>query len=285
MTTQTLLLPQEPAVPSRLEAALSSRFLTPALPAIEAFLLEVRAEIDARFLAAPEKLVRRKPYPVGYCLEITDAVVEALGPRLRAPDHPGARALRAYEAAGGRHRRIWGVLRERYFQNAMQFGSLYIDVANDTVTPTKPKVEILPMREAGMVAVRDFRHYAEIGALYWGRTIVANHALPELAPMYPMIAVAPDRRPTLHPTNGYMAEMIRRSGFTLSEQWVADAPPPSAETVEALRALCPPDLLAANPAPGRDEAIAACRRARTGKVLKSDTWRRAQFEAMSRIPR
>jgi hypothetical protein len=273
----------EPAVPTGIEAELSDRILMPALPAIEAYLLALRREVDAALTADPTRLKRLKPYPLGYCLEITDAVLDALSHRLRAPDHPGAHALRAYEDAGGRPRRIWGVLRERYFQNAVQYGGLYVDVANDTVTVDKPKVEILPIGESGMAAVRDFEHYAAIAAIYWGRTIVANHALPALAPMYPMIAVAPGQHPTLHPTNRYMAEMIRRSAFTLSERWIAEGPPPPDEVVAALRALCPPDLLAT--APGRAEALTACRRARESNALADPAWRRAQFEAMARIPR
>ena len=60
-------------------------------------------------------------------------------------ESPVERAIREFIGKGGAFRSVWGVLREQYFQNAIQLGGLYVDVSNDTVVVTKPKVEILPI--------------------------------------------------------------------------------------------------------------------------------------------
>ncbi len=100
------------------------------------------------------------------------------------------------------------MLRDRYFQTALQFGGLYVDVSNDTVIVTKPKIEILPMEDSGLVAVSGAAHFSRIAETYWGVQVYANHALPSLAPMLPMIAVAKGKAPVLESTTRYMTELF-----------------------------------------------------------------------------
>jgi hypothetical protein len=38
-------------------------------------------------------------------------------------------------------KKVFVLLKGRYFQNALQLGNLYVDVANDTVDTAKPKLE------------------------------------------------------------------------------------------------------------------------------------------------
>ena len=38
----------------------------------------------------------------------------------------------------------------------IKLGTLYVDVTNDTVTPTMPKVEIMPFNQASFIPIRDF---------------------------------------------------------------------------------------------------------------------------------
>jgi hypothetical protein len=157
-------------------------------------------------------------YPLGCCREITFDVLGRLKTRLSKPDDHGARALRAFLAAGGIGRCVWGVLRGRYFQTALQFGSLYVDVANDTVVVTKPKVEILSMAASGLEAVRGPEHFAEIANVYWGITVYTNHALPSLAPIMPMIAVAPGKAAGLMSATNYMVELLLGDRFVKAER-------------------------------------------------------------------
>ncbi|WP_192499155.1 hypothetical protein [Skermanella pratensis] len=280
MTTR--LLPQQPAPVTRRDAALTARFLLPASEALEELFLDLRAETD-RLLGPAMGARYGKPYPLGCCREITQDVLGRLGGVLAKPDHRGARALSAFLAAGGAGRCVWGALRGRYFQTALQFGGLYVDVANDTVTVTKPKVEILPLEEAGLEAVRGAEHFAEIADAYWGMRIVANHALPSLAPLLPMIGVIPGRAPVLHSATRYMTELFRQDGFARSEAWLTNGPVPPAEVVEALRARCPEDLLTADPHTGVRAAVAACRSARAAGLAASAEWRDARVRDFLRI--
>ncbi len=266
-----VVLFQQPAAVQRPEAALTARFLRPVLPALEALLLEVRAETD---LALGEGAARYgKPYPIGYCAEITHDVLARLVARLRKPRHAGERALKAFIHAGGDGRCVWGVLRGQYFQTALQIGGLYIDVANDTVDVRKPKVEILPIQESGFEAIRDAAHFAGIAEAYWGLLIFANHAVPSLAPLLPMIGVPANGPAHLQSNTQYMVELFRQDAFERSQAWLTEGPAPSSDVIEAVRSLCPAPLLAAAGQPGQLAAIEACQSARAEGRASDLVWR------------
>jgi hypothetical protein len=182
-------LPSEPRIKNPAQAhALTAHYPLPAVPALEAFFLAVRAQVDA-VLARAAPFKNGKPYPLGQCLEISLAVAERVArvdcTTLPAPAQAGQRALEAFLRAGGTMRRIWGDLRGKYFQNAFLIGSLYVDVSNDTVVPTQPKVEILPFADAGLTPIADYHHFAHIARQYWEVGTWPNHVLPELAPFFP----------------------------------------------------------------------------------------------------
>lgn len=271
------LLPQQPAPISRREAALTAFFLLPAVDALTELFLALRAETDQELGPSLESKYG-KPYPLSCCRQITQDVLSRLGTALAKPNHRGARALHAFLAAGGSGRCVWGALRGQYFQTALQFGGLYVDVANDTVTVTKPKVEILPMDKAGLEAVRGAGHFAEIANKYWGLQVFANHALPTLAPLLPIIGVVPGQAPILHSATDYMIELFCRDNFVQSEIWLSQGPIPPAEVVEELRKRCPKDLLAVNSCANAEAAVAACRSARAEKLAINAEWRKACIE-------
>ncbi len=179
---------------------LTARLIGPRLGDLERLMLDLRLGVDrdvqAGTLAFPQ---RRHPFPKGYCREITDAVLGRLERRIAVPDGPALAALAAFRAEGGPIVPIWGALRERYFQNALQFGDLYVDVANDTVDVTKPKVEILPLDRSGLQTVSDIAHFARIARLYWGGEVWANTLFPRLAPVLPIVHRGPGGRLSLHP--------------------------------------------------------------------------------------
>ncbi|OYD83893.1 hypothetical protein CHT98_13810 (plasmid) [Azospirillum brasilense] len=214
---------RRPVPPDERMRALTERWLGPHLAALEALMLELRHEVDRDLgegrLTFPK---RRHPYPKGFCREISDTVFERLARRIAAPDTPVTQALAAFVREGGRLSPIWGALRGSYFQNAMQFGALYVDAANDTVTITKPKVEILPMESSGLEPVVEVAHFARIAQVYWGGTVWANSLFPRLAPVFPILHIDPDGRPRLHPDSlGVFAENLAggcRSALAFLEQ-------------------------------------------------------------------
>ncbi len=224
------LLPNEPGVAdAAAQGALTARHLIPALDTLEALLRHFRALVD-RDLAGTRSW-SGKPYPLGLCLEITRAVEAILDglDRLDLASLPtearaGAAALVAFRRAGGAVRRAWGALREQYFQNALVIGTLYVDVANDTVVPTKPKVEIKPFADAAFRALRDYRHYAAVARTYWSARVHPNHLLPDLAPYFPLLMLFPDGRLTVKCDTAYMTCLTLRAAFAPSAEVLA-APP------------------------------------------------------------
>lgn len=235
------LLPNEPCLhlPAA-ERALTERHLLPVLSELEVFFLAVRRQLDPELeRLQPVKL--GKPYPLGQCLEIAQAVEkrlrtvgEAVLPAVAAQ---GLRAFKAFLRAGGSLRQVWGDLRGQYFQNAFQLGSLYVDVSNDTVVPTKPKVEVLPFEAANFVPIRSFTQFRQIATVYWQDQIYPNHVLPELAPHCPLIHVSKAGRIRLHDATQYMLAMTRAQGFAPSEAVLSEAAMPAALFEQVCRAL------------------------------------------------
>lgn len=278
-----MLKPPESLVPDRLQAALARRFLIPALPAVEAALLDIRAETDARL--APGATARRgKAYPYGCCHEITVDVIARLRGAAARRRSPGERALDAFFRSGGRGTLIWGALRGLYFQNAIQFGPLYVDVSNDTVDVNKPKVEIMPLAEAGFALIRDAAHFAEIAERYWDVQVYANTALPALAPLFPILIEDRSGCVLLQSKTGYMMRLFGSDGFRRAEAWLREGPPPSEDLVRELRRHCPAEILSVSPTPGVEAAVDACRRLRADGPRIDEAWLDLMCQDFDRVP-
>jgi hypothetical protein len=259
-------LPFEPRIVDLArQTALSERHLLPSLSQLEAFFLAVRSHADLTLQPAqPVKL--GKAYPLGQCLEISQAVMRLLEQgdlsALRLSDNAlaGLATYAAFRKAGGALRLVWGDLRGEFFQNAFQLGILYLDVSNDTVTPTKPKVEILPFEQARLIPVADFRHFARISTRYWKHRVYPNHVLPELAPYCPLIHVTPDGQVSLKDCTEYMVGMTRAGRFAPSEDVLSDPPMPQALFQYIVQALGEVKLKVPRTAEeGRVMALRACR--------------------------
>lgn len=273
------LLPQQiaPATPAQLE--LTARWLAPLEDSLLSYCRELRAEIDT-VLARQLPHAGGKPYPYGRCEEITQQVYGRLQEQLRQPTHAVERALCGFMAEGGWMRSVWGVLREQYFQNALQMGTLYVDVSNDTVFVEKPPVEILPMAASGLVPVRDLAHFRQTAERYWGATLYANHLAPTLAPLLPVVSVSPGRLlPGLQSACDYMIELMRRDDFHQAEAWLRDGPPPP-PGLQLPR--LPADLQPWTTDP-RQEAVLACQRARAGGAALDPHWRIARVNDYLRL--
>lgn len=261
-------LPYEPCLhlPAA-ELALSERHLLPVLPQLEACFLFVRRQLDPELeRLQPVKL--GKPYPLGQCLEIALAVEK----RLRIVEESslptevaqeGLRALRAFLREGGSFRLVWGDLRGQYFQNAFQLGSLYVDVSNDTVVASKPKVEVLPFDVANFVPVRCFSQFRRIASSYWEDQIYPNHVLPEFAPHCPLIHVSKSGSIKLYDATQYMLAMTYADAFRPSEAVLREAPMPAALFEQIRSALSGHGhQLATDPEHGRRSALQHCRQYR-----------------------
>jgi glycosyltransferase involved in cell wall biosynthesis len=234
-------LPAEPGITNPdISQRLTEAHLLPALCEIEAFLLELRCRADLQLIAeASHKYGKR--YPLSQCLEISKSVrhlVDVIDiSELSGPALAGARALRGFLAAGGEMRRVWGDLRGAYFQNAFQVGTLYVDVANDTVVPTKPKVEILPFEQSGLNPIKDFSHFARIAERYWDATAWPNHVVPEVAPFFPLLLETKSGGFELRDAGSYMMHLNLRSAFGAAADYLRQKPMPEEVRIRATRDL------------------------------------------------
>ncbi|WP_374632638.1 hypothetical protein [Ferrovibrio sp.] len=269
------LLPQEMAPVTPQMQALTDRYLSPHINALTDALRALRHAVDAQLKPAmPEYF--GKPYPIGRCEPIARVALNLLPETMRSATDPGMVALRDFLLAGGEIRSIWGILRGRYFQNALQIGALYVDVGNDTVDPKKPQIEILPLAESGMESVRDIAHCATIAASYWETEVYANHVIPSLAPLLPLLTAPPNQPAAPQLACDYMIALSMRDGFRDAEAWLASRPSPPDHVAERLRAATPAHLLSPSLALGREQALAACTTARAQNRHLDMAWRDAR---------
>ncbi|WP_323794732.1 hypothetical protein [Nisaea sp.] len=262
------LLPQQPMAPDAKQRSLSRAHLD--APALLDYLGKLRREVDTE-LAPQFPEFSGKLYPLGRCREIRDAVYDRLVADIHQPRCATSLALLSFIRAGGIGRKIWGVLRESYFQNAMQFGTFYVDVANDTVNPAKPRIEILPLKKSGMVPVSDFFHFARIAGSYWNCDTYANTEFPGIAALFPIICVnRVGAGISLAPGSDQMIAMTRLRNFRPSLDFLQSAPSPPEPVRHELarrREACAHELMKTVGDP-----VAAVERAIGDLNYKSDTY-------------
>ncbi|MDF1791459.1 MAG: hypothetical protein P1U88_06080 [Thalassobaculaceae bacterium] len=177
----------EPRAIDQCQHDLTEKFLLADPVGVERFFGALRAETDTDMASSPVSRQRIDPYPKGFCREINDDMLARLRRRVESGDVSDGAAVIDFIRAGGLVKPIWGDLRGSYFQNATQLGALYVDVSNDTVDVTKPKVEIMPLAQSGMRPIRSIGHYIEIVGLYWNAPVYPNTLLPALSPMFPVL--------------------------------------------------------------------------------------------------
>ena len=269
------LLPYEPRIiNAAFQQLLTDRHLAPNLLELESYFLVVREALDSE-LSQLQPMKLGKAYPLGQCLEIAEAVYKRLREvrQIALPPHAikGYDAMRAFLRDRGSFRQVWGDLRGQYFQNAFQLGTLYLDVANDTVVATKPKIEILPFEQANIVPIRDFEHFTMVAQRYWQDEIFPNHVLPALAPYCPLLHLSKDGAIRIHDASQYMIRMTLDKAFEPSETVLRAAPMPQ-DLFDAVReALKGTTLRVANhPERGRREALRQCQQYRAKRWHRND---------------
>lgn len=216
------LSPVDPRMQSLVE-----HFIEPNVDAIVRDMFALRTETDRtlieRFAGQVEPVPEGeepKSYPVSYCLEITRHMLHLMS-RAPAPDHmTGLRALHDFIRAGGLVKRVWGALRGTYFQNAIQVGSYYLDVANDTVNPAKDDVEMLPLAASGFRSIESYFEFEDVARLYWKCHTIPNLYFPNLAPFFPLITFSKRGMIRLDSVNAYMFPMNIVRSFAPAREFV-----------------------------------------------------------------
>ncbi len=208
---------------------LTERYIVPVLPRLEEEFLDIRETVDAKIRGRlQEARASGKPsspdrYPKGFCLPITVEAAAEFDARSANGGSAGSAAVSAFRRAGGHVTKIWGVLRNQYFQNALQLGSIYFDVANDTVDVTKPKVEYMPLAESGFKNIDSYAEFADVAERYWECEIYPNLHFPRLAPLLPLLLLSQDGVLALGSPIYFMQRMNVDSGFRSSESFVTSS--------------------------------------------------------------
>jgi hypothetical protein len=173
------------------QAELRARWLPWPEETILADLFRLRSEIDERLrrdAAAAAVDQDLAGYPVGFCKPIRDAGLgRLLQPTAADADRPAFAAVAGFRRAGGIVKGVWGVQKGVYFQNAIQIGDLWCDLANDTVDVKRAAVEVCPLAEARFEELESFEQFARVVGLYWEMEVYPNHLFPAIAPVLPVI--------------------------------------------------------------------------------------------------
>lgn len=181
------------AIPEQAEVTRTR--LLPAIDAILALLARHRAEVDRAMEARRAQLPPgTRPaigepslatYPVGFCRQIRDQVWDRV---LADP---------AFQALIGRDvilKKVFILLKGQYFQNAVQLGNLYLDVANDTVWIDKPKLEWHRIADVDYENVDNWPSFAAVARRYLHVELYPNLLFPFAFPAAPFFAIRPGGR-------------------------------------------------------------------------------------------
>ncbi|MDO6525567.1 hypothetical protein Q4519_07710 [Motilimonas sp. 1_MG-2023] len=202
-------------------------------------LAQVRLIADLN-LAPQFPFFAEKPYPIGRCREIRDEVFRLLQQEIFTTTKPRLSLLREHINQGVDLKKAWGSLRDEYFQNAFILGKWYIDVANDTVNPSKPRVEILPLASSQFTAIKSFSQFAKIARSYWQVELYRNTVCPALAPYMPLLCVGKNGASWLAAANDDMINVAINSRFEESKVTLIEMPNPPAHIAKRWQQVLSP---------------------------------------------
>jgi hypothetical protein len=192
---------------------ITAEVIRPAMPRVTGLLATLRRQVDqeAATLARQQPAGDITRYPVGFCAVIRDRVLAGM---LRDPE------IRRIVDAGGRLTSVFVILKDRYFQNAIQFGNLYIDVANDSVDPAKPWLEWMDVREVPFENIGDLATLARVAEGYHRCRVFPNVCFPLIAPVVPLLGIDEAGRVLLlhFQPGGFLKDLA--DGFPRLRQWL-----------------------------------------------------------------
>lgn len=218
------------------ECNLGVKWTTEQLEAVTKDLANLRLLVDLE-LAPRYPHFNGKPYPLGRCKEIRDAVFTLLQEKLHQSTELGLAFISDRLTDGDTFQKVWGSLRDDYFQNAILVGDWYIDVSNDTVHPNKPRVEIVALAESGFSGISSFEQFVKIAEPYWAVKVYRNDICPALAPFMPLLFVADNGACWLGEASDDMLAVAVNSQFSASERILSALPPPPNDAMKGWMAV------------------------------------------------
>ena len=203
----------------------TEKHLKPLIPSIKKFFKYLRELYDEqiRELQKKHKPDRKKKtpfsatldnYPIGYCFSITDSILKSVE-RMGLENILG----NVFDVDNLILKRIYIILDDKYFQNAIQMGTLYIDVANDTVDVKKEKVVVKHLKDVNYKNFGDFEHFAIVAERYLNVKLYPNKDFPEVFDIFPLIVYSESHGYNFFDYNATMFFKNVASNFELSEKF------------------------------------------------------------------
>ncbi len=212
-STQQLLERGRIASPNELQRQLTETWILPYQELIIEDVGVLRKEAD-KSLEKDSEIRQQlrswdKKYPEGFCREINAAVYDRMMGAMLDRSLPGLQAVKNFIREGGIVQKFWGIDKGRYFQNAIQIGNSILDVANDTVDPSKPPVVFYPnMGEAPLKNIETIAEFADVVESYWDREVYPNIYFPHLAPVFPVLSIMAPRGPVKDEILGFETDNL-----------------------------------------------------------------------------
>ncbi len=173
------------------QASLTQQLVLPQLETILQKLESFRTEVDNEFVAQLKQTskstreqvegeINLERYPLGFCRQIRDRTYARMLADVFFQD---------LIKSGLRLRKVFIFLRGQYFQNALQLGNFYFDVANDTVFIDKPKLDWAPVGKVDYENVDSWQRFEAVGCEYLKIEFYPNLIFPLAFPAMPFFAI------------------------------------------------------------------------------------------------
>ncbi len=174
---------------SEYQDILTEKYVKPIINDLFELTINIRKRVDIKFIN--EKKVNKEHinenvgkidieyYPIGYCNEIRNDVFDKLKEN---------EIIKNLVKEGVLFKKVYVLLNKKYTQNAMQLGSIFLDVANDSVSIVEPVV-FTDIKNLNYKNLNNYDDYFKIVENYLNVKFYPNIYLKEIAEIFPMIAL------------------------------------------------------------------------------------------------
>lgn len=128
-------------------------------------------------------VINIKHYPKGFCQLIRDSIFDQL---LKTS------IFQNFQRQGLIFKKVYVTLDNSYFQNGIQFGNFFVDVAADTVHDGGEQVVCTPLETLNYQNFHSYHHYCQVSEPYLNVSIYPNVLFPSIFPMLPLLVLQAD---------------------------------------------------------------------------------------------
>lgn len=175
---------------------ISEKYLVDIMPEFSELMLDIRHKIDETFFrkiwinkweidySKYEKWLKRnnKFYPIWFCNDIRNRAFSVL-------NSWKFDLINKLKNEWTIFKQIYWTYDMKYFQNAIQIGDYYLDVSNDTVDPSKEKIDYSRLNESLFRNFSNYSDYCDVIESYRKAEVFPNIYFTEIAFSYPFFVL------------------------------------------------------------------------------------------------